>query len=62
MMRPTYHTWQSLYLYYIVQVVNSQRDYHTAIILLHRRSGGHRQRPGIVRTRKRAESGEMCEI
>jgi hypothetical protein len=24
--------------------------------------GGHRQRPGILRSRKRAESGEMCEI
>ena len=46
MTRPTYHTWQSLFLYYIVQVVNSQRGYHAVIALLHRRSGGHRHDPG----------------
>ena len=34
------------FLYYVVQVVNSQRGHNAAIALLHRRSGGHRRGPG----------------
>ena len=49
MTRPTYLTWQSLSLYYFVQVVNLKRGHHAAVILLHRRSGGHRHDPGHVR-------------
>ena len=41
MTRLTYHNWQSLFLYYIVQVVNSQRGHHAVIALLHHRSGGY---------------------
>jgi hypothetical protein len=59
---PTYHTWQSVLSYYFVQVVNlterpTRRNY-TFISSI----GGAPSRPGIVRTRKRVESGEMCEI
>ena len=43
----TYHTWQSLSLYYFKQVVNSQRGHHAVIALLHRRSDGHRHGPGM---------------
>ena len=43
----TYHTWQSLFYYNVVQVVNSQRSQHAAIMFLHRQSGGHRHGPGM---------------
>ena len=55
------HLESLFFKYYVVQVVNSQRGHHAAIILLHGRSGGNRQGPGS-RTRKLAENGEMCEI
>jgi hypothetical protein len=44
--KPTCHTWQRLFLYYFMQAVNSQKGQRAAIILLHRRSGGHRHSPG----------------
>jgi hypothetical protein len=57
-----YHTWQSVLSYYFVQVVNlterpTRRNYTFMSSI-----GGAPSRPGIVRTRKRVESGEMCEI
>ena len=62
MTHPTYHTLQMVSLYYILQVVYSQkvsprRNYtFTSSIRL------ASSQPGIERTRKRAESGEISEM
>ena len=49
-------------LIHIVHVVNSQRDYPRRNYTFTSSIRWAPSRPGIVRTRKRAESGEMCEI
>ena len=62
MTHPTYHTLQMVSLYYFLQVVYSQkvsprRNYtFTSSIRL------ASSQPGIERTRKRAESGEISEM